>query len=172
MKKAKRVASRTVLLVGEGDCDCAFLHHLKGIYIQRGCGVSVTIRNAHGKGAGNVIDTAIGQSRNADYDLRVAVLDTDTDWTPRVRKKAKTHKIILVPSTPCLEGFLLTILGQYLPHGCRECKEKIKDSLDGKLTDAGSYSSSFPFEVLEARRNEVPALDLLLKLFAGKQPNS
>ena len=60
---SKRTVQTTVLIVGEGDTEKAFLDYLKSLYVTRGCGVSVTIRNAHGKGPINVVDTAIRQSR-------------------------------------------------------------------------------------------------------------
>lgn len=46
-----RQVARTVLLVGEGDAEVQFMQHLKGMYVQRGSGVVVTIKNARGKGA-------------------------------------------------------------------------------------------------------------------------
>ena len=44
-------AYRTLLLVGEGATEEAFLRHVKSIYAPRGAGLKVTIKNAHGKGA-------------------------------------------------------------------------------------------------------------------------
>lgn len=75
----RRQVARTVLVVGEGDAEVLFLQHLKALYVQRGSGVVVTIKNARGKGAANVVDFAARQSRNAAYDLVVALLDTDSD---------------------------------------------------------------------------------------------
>ena len=43
MMKPKPFARHTVLLVGEGKTECAFLKHLKSMYISRGCGVAVKI---------------------------------------------------------------------------------------------------------------------------------
>gem|GEM_PF-2578925 len=47
---ARLKASRTLLIVGEGRHEEAFLNHLKQLYVPRGCGLSVTIKNARGKG--------------------------------------------------------------------------------------------------------------------------
>ena len=44
-------AQRTLLIVGEGRHEEAFLNHVKQLYAPRGCGLSVTIKNARGKGA-------------------------------------------------------------------------------------------------------------------------
>ncbi|MBI5907309.1 MAG: hypothetical protein HY853_01795 [Burkholderiales bacterium] len=43
LPKPRQVA-RTVLLVGEGDAEVQFMQHLKGMYVQRGSGVVVTIK--------------------------------------------------------------------------------------------------------------------------------
>jgi hypothetical protein len=54
VRKPRRVL-RTVLLVGEGASEVLFLEHLKRLYHQRGSGLAIAIKNAHGKGAGHVI---------------------------------------------------------------------------------------------------------------------
>ncbi|MEI2642189.1 MAG: hypothetical protein V9G10_07610 [Candidatus Nanopelagicales bacterium] len=43
-------------VVGEGDAEVLFMQHLKSLYVQRGSGVVVTIKNARGKGAAHVVD--------------------------------------------------------------------------------------------------------------------
>ena len=70
-------AQRTLLLVGEGRDDAAFLRHVKGLYVPRGCGLSVTIKHAHGKGAKGVIDWTVRQIANVAYDQVAAMVDTD-----------------------------------------------------------------------------------------------
>ncbi|MDP2112135.1 MAG: hypothetical protein Q8N48_08415 [Thiobacillus sp.] len=70
-------AQRTLLIVGEGRHEEAFLNHVKQLYAPRGCGLSVTIKNARGKGAGHVIDWTIGQAAIAKFDDVAAMLDTD-----------------------------------------------------------------------------------------------
>ena len=104
-----RRASETLLLVGEGDAEFEFLQHLKSIYIYRGCGKAVTIKNAHGKGARNVVEHAIRQRKNADYDHCAAMFDTDTDWNTVLATYAHSKRIITLPIDPCIEGLLLGI---------------------------------------------------------------
>lgn len=65
---------RTLLLVGEGETEQAFLQHVKALYVQRGSGLRVTVRCAHGKGAGHVVDYAIRQ-RIHQFDQVAALLD-------------------------------------------------------------------------------------------------
>lgn len=105
----RRQVARTVLVVGEGDAEVLFLQHLKALYVQRGSGVVVTIKNARGKGAANVVDFAARQSRNAAYDLVVALLDTDSDWNDRTRTAARKSRVHVAPCEPCLEALLLGI---------------------------------------------------------------
>lgn len=104
-----RQVARTVLLVGEGDAEVQFMQHLKGMYVQRGSGVVVTIKNARGKGAAHVVDFTFRQSRNSAYDMKAALLDTDTDWNEKTRAAARRAKIHVMPCQPCLEAVLLTV---------------------------------------------------------------
>lgn len=105
----RRQVARTVLVVGEGDAEVASLQHFKALYVQRGSGVVVTINNARGKGAANVVDFAARQSRNAAYDLVVALLDTDADWNNKTRAAARKGRVHVAPCEPCLEAVLLSI---------------------------------------------------------------
>jgi hypothetical protein len=113
--KQVRKQRKTLLAMGEGKAEAAFLAHLRKLYCTNGKGVNVTIRNANGKGPGNVIATAIGALRITSYDKKLCLLDTDLDWTIENKKDAKRKKIELIGSTPCLEGLLLLILQKTVP---------------------------------------------------------
>ena len=106
-----RVAHHTILLVGEGTADWAFLKYIKSLYISRGCGVSAKVLNAHGKGPDRVVGYAIRQGQNAAYDRIVTLLDIDLEMSAAVRRGAKSKKIQIIGAAPCLEGLLLKILG-------------------------------------------------------------
>ena len=81
-----------LLLVGEGDAEVQLIQHLKRLYVERGSGIVVTIKNARGKGAGHVVDFAYRQSRNAAYDAKAALLDTDTDWNDKPAPRRARQK--------------------------------------------------------------------------------
>jgi len=162
----------TLLLVGEGDCEVAFLTHLKALYAPRGCGLRTTLMNAHGKGPGHVVDYAVRQCLNADYDLRGAVLDTDLPWPPKLAKRARAHRIVLIRSEPCLEGLLLRILNLPVPEDSDDCKRALQGRLPGKPTEPSSYAQLFDRGLLEDRRNSVKSLTWLLDLLSGKVPNT
>lgn len=69
-------AQRTLLIVGEGAVEEAFLTYAKSLYVPRGCGLSVKIKNAGGKGAGQVVDWTVRQMANTQYDSVAVLLDT------------------------------------------------------------------------------------------------
>ena len=168
MAKFTRHVRRTLLVVGEGDSEVAFLKHLKTLYCSGGFGVSATINNAHGKGPFNVIDHTSRQARTYGYDRRVALLDSDIAWTDKLRKDARKSRIEMVGSSPCLEGLLLSILGITPPEQSLECKKSIKQALGVDLTDRLSYADHFSKMVLEAARQRITELDRLLQFFEGR----
>lgn len=165
----RRIALQTVLVVGEGKTEEAFLRYIKSLYIYRGCGVAVTIRNAHGKGPNHVVDFAIRQCRNADYDRVVALLDNDLEMSATVGRRAKTRKVQIIRSTPCIEGLLLKILGAHVPATTSECKGRCGIELPENLTSPRNYMQKFPKHILDAQCKAVPELArLLANLTASK----
>lgn len=164
-KTAKRQVAKTVLIVGEGDAELIWLGHLKRLFVSRGCGLVVTIKNAHGKGAAHVVDVAIRQSRNAAFDVKAVLLDTDTDWTQQVKVLAKEAGVEIVAATPCLEGLLLRA------HGCRvtgrtsaRLKSDFAKRFGADALDIKVYQQHFPRAFVEERRKHVSEIDQLLRL--------
>ena len=164
----KRTVQTTVLVVGEGDTEKAFLDYLKSLYITRGCGISVTVRNAHGKGPMNVVDTAIRQSKTGDYRIIAVLMDTDLPWTEDVLKQARKHKVYLVGATPCIDGLLLQILDEHVPTLSARCKEALHARLNRKPFEKKAYVQDFPKQLLDEKSLSVPALKNLLELMAGR----
>ena len=162
-----RAARHTVLLVGEGKTECAFLRHIKSLYISRGCGVSVAIRNAYGKGPDQVVDYAIRQRRNAAYDRVAVLLDTDLEMSATARRCADSKKIQIIGSTPCIEGLLLKILDEPVPTTCAECKARVGRLLPDQMQSPDNYRAGFPKEFLEERRHGVQELAALLDCFSS-----
>ena len=163
MSSRVRCAARhTILLVGEGKTDSAFLKHIKSLYISRGSGVTATIRNAHGKGPDHVVNYGIRQRRTADFDRVIALLDTDLEMSAVVRKRAKSKKIQIIKAEPCLEGLLLKILGEHVPNTSADCKAQMGNILPARLTSPIDYQAIFPKNLLDERRGNVPELGRLL----------
>jgi hypothetical protein len=170
--QAQREAKTTILIVGEGDTEKAFLDHLRSHYVTRGCGVSVTTRNAHGKGPENVVDVAIRHAKGADYTIVAILMDTDLPWTPTLRKLARKKKICLIGASPCCDGLLLHILGEPVPEESSHCKAKLVARLGRKPVVPEAYRNDFSKALLDDRRDAVGALGKLLSLIAGVRPES
>lgn len=164
-----RHLQRTVLIVGEGNSEVLLLNHIKSLYVQRGQGVAITIKNANGKGAGHVVDYTARASRNAAYDVRVALFDTDTDWNEAVRKRAKQLKVQILPCEPCLEAVLLDI-HQYAISGqtTMQLKRRFLEKFGAVASDK-SVLKHFTLEALELAKLRIPAIDALIHLMKNAE---
>lgn len=161
----RRHVARTVLLVGEGDSEVALLRHLKTIYVLRGSGVAVTIKNARGKGAAHVVDVAIRQARNAAFDVKVTLLDTDTDWNVKTQATARRAKVQVVTADPCLEALLLAACG-YPVQGKtpRALKHEFSARFGASAFEPKVYEKHFSREVLETVRAHSSQLQQLIEV--------
>lgn len=160
-----RQQKQTLLLVGEGYDEEAFLKYLKSQLVGRDAGLEVKIKNAKGKGAKHVIDWTIRQAKQADYDKVAALLDTDTDWTPAVQKKAKTENIIVLTSDPCFEAMLLRLIGVTPEIDTKKLKKQFEPYVNDDSTVPENYSVNFSHEMLKNKREMEITIDELLKLF-------
>ncbi|MBZ0090706.1 MAG: hypothetical protein K8F27_00575 [Sulfuricellaceae bacterium] len=160
-------AQRTLLIVGEGADEVAFLNHVKQLYVSRGCGLSVKIKNAQGKGAKHVIEWTGRQIAIAAYDGVAALLDTDTDWSPGVEKLAKKKKIRVLKSEPCFEALMLRML-ETNPNGdAQTLKQRFAPFVNNDATKSQNYATHFSAEHLQAGRLHEPTIDALLKLIGS-----
>lgn len=161
----RRQVARTVLLVGEGDSEVAFLQHLKALYVTRGCGVAVTIKNARGKGAAHVVDVAVRQSRNAAFDVKAVLLDTDTDWNEKTRATARKAKVLVVEAEPCLEALLLSVHGHPVQHmSTANLKRAFSAHFGASALEPKVYERHFQQEVMEKAKQRLLHLERLLDL--------
>jgi len=156
-------ARRTLLIVGEGRHEEAFLNHLKQLYISRGCGLSVTIKNARGKGAKHVVEWTIRQIANAAYDEVAVLLDTDQDWSQAIAKKARQKKIVVFASDPCFEAVLLRALGKHPAGNAKALKKTIAPYLKNDATVRENYQEHFGDEQLQIARTREAIIGGLLK---------
>lgn len=161
-------AQRTLLIVGEGRHEEAFLNHLKQLYVSRGCGLSVTIKNARGKGALHVVKWTAGQAANADYDVVAALLDTDTDWNATTEKLAKKNKIQVLKSEPCFEAMMLRLIGRPAVGDAHALKRQFAPFVNNDATQRDHYALNFGSDFLQSDRGKEPTIDALLKLFRNE----
>jgi hypothetical protein len=157
-------AQRTLLIVGEGYDEVAFLNHLKQLYVPRGCGLSVTIKNARGKGALHVVNWTAGQMYNAQYNTVAALLDTDTDWDAKTEKLARTKKIQVLKSEPCFEAMMLRLIGKTATGDAHALKKQFAPYVNNDATLRDHYAPHFDSDCLQAGRGKELTIDAVLKL--------
>jgi hypothetical protein len=162
--KARHVLKATLLAVGEGAADRAFVEHMKGIYSAGVTTQSVKVDSANGGSPKDMIDYVVRTNRHTAYDRKFLLIDTDKPITQAERKKAKQEKIELVESTPlCLEGMLLEVLTQPIPANSTDCKRQLHTQLDGPATNKRSYKPLFDKPVLDATpKDQIKRLIALL----------
>jgi hypothetical protein len=158
-------AVRTLLLVGEGETEVAFLNHVKSLYAPRGCGLRVFVKNAHGKGAKHVIEWTARQRGIAGYDTVAALFDTDQDWSDAVAKKAKAAKIRMLKSEPLFEAMMLRLLGQSDAGDSKTLKARFAPFANNDPLRAENYAANFGRECLDSKQATEPTIAALLALF-------
>jgi len=158
---------RTVLLVGEGPMEWAFLRHVVQVFHDR-CGpVAARADNAHGGSPGTVIQTAWKLLRQRAYDHCVILMDTDRPWPKALQAKMGVTKVQYVAAAPCLEGLLLRILGHpgiTTTATVDDCKRVLYDKyVDwNHRTEPALYAKAFPKDLLLSRRTSCAELDTIL----------
>ena len=159
-----RKVRTTVLITGEGYGEQLLLKHIRRLYTSDGNGHSLTVGNARGKGARQVIDSAIKDPRRLSHDVTWALFDTDTDWDAGVAARAEDKGIVVLLSEPCLEAWLLRAHGVARECSSQEHKEEFQRRFGGAVHDDGVLEKHFPKERLDAARASMPVLDSILRL--------
>ncbi len=155
--------NRTLLIVGEGRHEEAFLKHVKQFSGVCGRGEKITITNAHGKGALHVINWTVRQMKNKAYDRRAVLLDTDTDWTTEAAEIAQENDIQVFTSIPCFEAMLLRVIGK--KPDSKRLKKQFAPFVNNEAGEAESYAAHFHLKSLVSARKREPTIDALLRLF-------
>lgn len=157
-------AVTTILIVGEGRTEEAFLKHIKSLFVPRGCDLRLDIKQARGKGAGHVVEQAIRIAQNAKYYRVAALLDTDEGWSPSVEKKARQKKIQILKSDPRFEALMLRLLGHNPVGNSADMKAQLSPFVSDDATVSENYQQHFSQAViLQGRRSEA-TIDSLLRL--------
>jgi hypothetical protein len=167
-----RVLRETLLITGEGAAEVRFIEHLRSTYTGGRLGRSVTIKDAGGKGASNVVNCAIRNQRNLPHDIACALLDTDQDWSPSVAARAKRAGVRVIAATPCLEALLLEIAGWIRDATSVEHKAAFEKRYGGPAHQQDLIARNFPRDLLDAARARVGPLDELLVLIGIPRPDA
>lgn len=154
-KKDRKAKLATLLIVGEGPIDKAFINHMKGLYGGQHTGQKVKVDSADGGSPADIIETTIRKYRHAHYDKRFILIDEDVPIRQQDYDSARKAKIELVVSKPiCLEGMLLDVLEQDIPSTNAGCKASLHPQLSGSPRQPESYTDKFPKAVLDVTPKE------------------
>ncbi len=155
-RRPHKVKQSTLLIVGEGAHERAFLEHMKQLYDSRENQQRLTVKAADGGSPADILRTVRKRYRHAEYDRRVVLLDDDVPITPADEREARRLGIVLLVSRPvCLEGMLLEVLGQKAPNTAKQCKDRLHPQLSGLPTEKSSYAELLAGPVLDSTTKEV-----------------
>jgi len=157
-----RLAKIAALAVGEGKAEMALLNHIRQLYLPRGCGTTLKVQGNIGKGGRGVLTYAIRISAGLEYDRRIALLDTDTDWDDGERARARDEGIIVIESDPCLEAWLLAVHRFHPQLSSIGFKREFLERFGAPAHDAAVYTAHFQPDRLDGARALVPTLERLL----------
>lgn len=161
-----RQVRKTVLICCEGKGDMAFLEYLRSVYCAgRENPPKVKVQQAGGRGGNNVIQTLLGAAAIVGYNKLVALIDTNVPPDTEHRDAAAASAVVFVDMSPCLEGFLLKILGKSVPATSAECKQRLRQIDARELFAQGFFTSNFPKALLDEKRKSVAELNELLGVY-------
>ncbi len=149
-KKRSHYSLKSLIIVGEGPHDQAFLEHMKSIYDSRFTNQTVKIEAADGGSPRDIINYLI-RKRHISFDKKLILMDSDVLLTQQDRDLARRHDITILQSDPvCLEGMLLSIIGESPGVKSEACKKKLHKRLSGLPTLKSSYSALFTKSLLDS----------------------
>ncbi len=159
-KRKPRQTRATAQIVCEGFTEEAFCRHLKSLY-ARGCGVHVDVHNARGGSPQDIIKAALVRRG---YDRTFVFFDTDRPLPATWKCKSLAAGHVHVPSSPCIEAFLLHLLGKPCHGDTGACKRAFQDIFPGNTScDFRAHARIFPKSLLDASSH--PLLHKLLSAF-------
>lgn len=153
----RQASKTTLLIVGEGPDDQAFIKHMNQQLRERDSNIKPTIEKQSGGSPGNIITNAARKYEHLAFDQRLFVLDSDIPITQQDYDKARKYGYRIILWTPvCLEGALLDVLGERVGNdeAAISLKRRLHPLLDGPHTERAAYRNVFPKVVLEQATNE------------------
>ena len=162
----------TVLAIGEGETEKAFLQFLKGLYNKREAGISIKVNYAGGGDPECVIDHAVKMNPK-NYNRAFVLLDKDLPCRQTYLKKARTNKLELIWCIPCIEGLFLKILETAFDASVKttaDCKRLFEGKYlsENEKLDPEKYAKIFSHGFIESKRGQVQELDRIIKLMTEK----
>lgn len=171
IKVRTRKTKTTVLIVGEGSKDKAFLRHLQDMYVSREDDIIVKIECASGGSPRSILEKATRLRSTRDYDRCVVLIDKDRllETDRELRRRMKEHPPVqIVWIKPCMEGLLLEILRypDFSRHNASTdfCKRQFEFHIPiDRQTEKSSYARIFPKAKLDSCCSRVRDLHTILK---------
>lgn len=164
--RKKPSVRKTLLIVGEGHSEKAFINHLKSHYCVRE--INVDVVNARGKGPEHILNYALSCQDYSPRNFVGVLLDTDLKWPSDLVKRTAEQGFQLIGTIPCIDGFLLDLLKEKKPNSSQKCKEKLQKILPGPSTDKDTYAVILSKTILDKARGENEVLDDIINLIQGK----
>lgn len=150
VRQNRRIQQTTLIIVGEGSHEKAFLSHMKVMYDLRNSGQKVKIIKGDGGSPYDVINSTIKKSSHAAYDFKFILMDNDVPIKQQDYDLAKNQNIEILLSEPlCLEGMLLEVIDLKPLNTAEACKKLLHPLLSGKPTEPYSYETLFTKTVLD-----------------------
>ncbi len=157
-QRKRKVVVVTLLVVGEGADDKAFIKHIKSLFHSRSRdSKGPKIEAGDGGSADVIITNTLRTFKDTAYNTKLLVLDADLPPSPakiRAAKENGFHIILWAPQ--CLEGALLDVLGE--PVNTHETSQNLKKRLHPQLprhhTQPEAYATLFTKPVLETTSNQ------------------
>lgn len=168
MKKPIRRTNNTILMAVEGYTEDALIRHLKGIYCGRDSLVSITVKNAKGKGPEGVVDAIMSAKKTGQFNYIGAVFDGDLPITPSIEQWFIRNRVEKFISDPAIEATLLAIRCLRIGRSTKECKELVARAFPGEPTEGAFYERHFPREVLDGGRLTTSRLNDLIIFMTKK----
>ncbi len=166
VKKNKKVVISTLIIVGEGACEKAFLAHLKQLF-SNNTNQKIKVDSADGGSPYDIINTTVKKTRHIAYDKKYILMDSDIIIDKETRDLARGNNIHIIKSKPlCLEGMLLDVLRQRVPLTSTLCKSLLHPQLDGSPTEKKSYEILFTKNILE--QSSVVCMDELINVMKNQ----
>ena len=170
-----RAVKETLLIVCEGDAEIAFVRFVKRTYADA-LGRAVQEHNAKGKGGKHVLETGLRRAKNNRAFVKVVLLlDTDQDWNDELRARARKsrvgkHPISVIEADPCLESWLLQILGAETEGDTRHIKQKFQAHTGVEAHEPEWMERLLSRDVLDKARAQVSQLADLMNHMGIAKP--
>ena len=161
-QRKQRRTKKTILIVGEGPTEKAFLQHVKQLYVTRDMDIVVKVECGSGGSPQSVVEKAVRLKSSRSYDKCFVLVDSDVAFEPdrELQKRMKKKpRIEMLNATPCIEGLMLAILKHpkfsQTKTTSDDCKRIFNKYVpEDKKTDRRSYEGVFTKKILAG--NGVP----------------